>query len=170
VVLGHSGCGAVSAAVDVFLEPEKYLSLSTSHALRSILDRLLVVVQASAKKMQETFGTDVTLNPRYREALVEMSVVLNAALAAYTLQQEMGNRGISDLKAAYGVYLLKGNNDPRSGLSRRPVDAHAQVRQGCRDPQRGSCGARRSYRRRSCYRDAAAGHVRLEHPGNLRRQ
>ena len=56
VVLGHSGCGAVSAAVDVFLEPKQYLPLATSHALRTILDRLLVVVQASAKKMQETFG------------------------------------------------------------------------------------------------------------------
>lgn len=98
VVLGHSGCGAVSSAVDVFLEPEKYLSLATSHALRSIFDRLLVVVQASAKKIQETFGAEVVRNPRYREALIEMFVVLNAALAAYTLQQEMGNRGIGTLK------------------------------------------------------------------------
>jgi carbonic anhydrase len=67
----------------------------------------LAVVQASAKKMQETFGADVTRNPRYREALIEMSVVINAALAAYTLQQEMGNRGISGPKAAYGIYLLE---------------------------------------------------------------
>ena len=27
VVLGHSGCGALTAAVDVFLNPENYLSL-----------------------------------------------------------------------------------------------------------------------------------------------
>ena len=40
VILGHSGCGAVSAAVDVFLEPKRYLSLATSHSLRGILDRL----------------------------------------------------------------------------------------------------------------------------------
>src|SRR5207342_3649559 len=52
VVLGHSGCGAVSAAVDVFLDPTRYLALATSHSLRNILDRLLVVVQASAKRMQ----------------------------------------------------------------------------------------------------------------------
>jgi carbonic anhydrase len=29
VVLGHSGCGAVSAAVDVFLNPHTYLALAT---------------------------------------------------------------------------------------------------------------------------------------------
>ena len=103
VVLGHSGCGAVSAAVDVFLEPRRYLSLATSHSLRGILDRLLVVVQAAAKKIYETFGPDITHNPAYREALIEVSIILNAALAAYTVQQEMGSSG---LRAAYGVYLL----------------------------------------------------------------
>ena len=46
VVLGHSGCGAMSAAVDSFLEPAGYLPLATNHALRSILDRQLIVVQA----------------------------------------------------------------------------------------------------------------------------
>ena len=39
VVLGHSGCGAVSAAVDVFLDPQAYLALAGKHSLRSILDR-----------------------------------------------------------------------------------------------------------------------------------
>jgi hypothetical protein len=82
VVLGHSGCGAVSAAVDVFLEPTRYLALATSHSLRNILDRLLVVVQASAKRMQEILGPDVINYPGYRNALVETSVVTNAALAA----------------------------------------------------------------------------------------
>jgi len=66
-----------------------------------------VVVQASAKKLQETFGPDVTSNHRYREALVEMSVVFNAALSAYTLQQEMGNRGIGVLKAVFGAIFLR---------------------------------------------------------------
>jgi carbonic anhydrase len=47
VVLGHSGCGAVSAAVDVFLNPGEYLSFVDRHSLREVLDRLLVVVRAS---------------------------------------------------------------------------------------------------------------------------
>jgi hypothetical protein len=38
-------------------------------------------------------------------ALIEATVVTNAALAAYTVQQELGTRQ-TDLRAAYGVYLL----------------------------------------------------------------
>ena len=34
VVLGHSGCGAVSAAVDVFLNPGAYLSFVDRHSLQ----------------------------------------------------------------------------------------------------------------------------------------
>ena len=62
VVLGHSGCGAMSAAVDSFLEPAGYLPLATDHALRSILDRQLIVVQATARKLTSVFGSDVTQN------------------------------------------------------------------------------------------------------------
>ena len=56
VVLGHSGCGAVSAAVDVFLSPQSYLELAGKHALRNILDRLLFVVHAAAKRMAAITG------------------------------------------------------------------------------------------------------------------
>jgi carbonic anhydrase len=111
VVLGHSGCGAVSAAVDVFLEPARYLPLATSHSLRNILDRLLVVVQTSAKKLQDTFGFDIARNPGYRNALIELSITTNAALAAYTVQQEMGSGTPGGLRAVYGVYLPR---DPPS--------------------------------------------------------
>jgi carbonic anhydrase len=41
VVLGHSGCGALTAAVDVFLNPTDYLPFATKHSLRDILDGLL---------------------------------------------------------------------------------------------------------------------------------
>ena len=107
VVLGHSGCGAVTAAVDVFLNPTDYLSLTTKHSLRSILDGLLVVVQASAKKIQEAFGPDVSHHPGYRQALIEASIVTNSALAAYSLQQEFGASDPAGLQVAYGVYLLE---------------------------------------------------------------
>ena len=45
--------------------------------------------------------------PGYRAALIEAAVVSNAALAAYTLQQELGAAGSHEIRAAYGVYLLE---------------------------------------------------------------
>lgn len=104
VVLGHSGCGAVSAAVDVFLNPQSYLSFTEKHALRNILDRLLVVVHAAAKRMSAIHGPGVTSRPFYRDALIETAIVSNAVLTAYTVQQEFDER--EGLRAAYGVYLL----------------------------------------------------------------
>ncbi len=107
VVLGHSGCGAMSAAVDSFLEPAGYLPLATDHALRGILDRQLIVVQATARKLTSVFGGEVTRNPHYREALIEASVVTNAALAAFTVQQELDGTAPHDLRTVYGVYVLQ---------------------------------------------------------------
>jgi carbonic anhydrase len=79
VVLGHSGCGALTTAVDVFLNPDDYLPLATKHSLRNILDRLLLVVQTAARKPLAAFGSDVVLRPRYRKSLIEASIVTNAA-------------------------------------------------------------------------------------------
>ena len=107
VVLGHSGCGAVSAAVDAVLSPRTYLSFAAKHSLRGILDRLLVVVNAAAMRMTAAFGADVVNRPGYRAALIEVAVVSNAALAAYTLQQELGAADSQEIRAAYGVYLLE---------------------------------------------------------------
>ncbi|MBR0692815.1 carbonic anhydrase [Bradyrhizobium lablabi] len=107
VVLGHSGCGALTTAVDVFLNPGDYLPLAAKHSLRNILDRLLLVVQTSARKLLATFGPDVVLSPGYRKALTEASIVTNAALAAYSIQQEFGSSAPADLQTVYGVYLLE---------------------------------------------------------------
>lgn len=138
VVLGHSGCGAISAAVNVFLEPAGYLALATDHTLREVLDRQLIVVQTSARKLANTFGPDVTLNPQYREALIETSIVTNAALAAHTVQQQLESLGARDLRAFYGIYLL-GSREVwapadvagRSiGLAEAPRDLAAFIRLG----------------------------------------
>lgn len=106
VVLGHSGCGAVTAAVDVFLTPGDYLPLATKHSLRNILDRLLLVIQTSAKKLATVFGPDVVRFPGYRRALIEASIVTNAALAAYSIQQELRTNA-DELRSVYGIYLLE---------------------------------------------------------------
>ena len=137
-VLGHSGCGAVSAAVDVFLKPANYLPIATSHALRSIIDRLLVVVQASAKAMADHLGPDVVQRPGYRGALIEVSVLMNAALAAHTIQQELGDLDAHGLRAVYGAYLLdtrqiwapRGAAAQSSGLADPPGDLASFVELG----------------------------------------
>lgn len=133
VVLGHSGCGAVSAAVDVFLKPDAYLAFAEQHALRAILDRLLVVVHAAAKRMVGVFGPAVAQRRRYREALIEAAIVSNAALAAHTIQQAIGTHDPGSLRAAYGVYLLaerqvwapRAGSTDCAGLAFPPADAAA---------------------------------------------
>jgi carbonic anhydrase len=107
VVLGHSGCGALTTAVDIFLNPGEYLTLATKHSLRSILDRSLLVVQASANKLFAAFGSDVVRNPGYRQALIEASIATNAALAAHSIQQEFEASERTEIRAVYGVYLLE---------------------------------------------------------------
>ena len=130
VVLGHSGCGAVTAAVDVFLAPAGYLSLAAEHSIRGLVDRLQVVVQASARRMEAVFGPDVVRRPGYREALIEMAVLTNAALAAHTLQREIGTASSDGIRAVYGVYVLneravwapRGGSDEVDGLASPPTD------------------------------------------------
>jgi carbonic anhydrase len=138
VALGHSGCGALTTAVDMFLNPINYLPLATKHTLRGILDRSLLVVQTSARKLSAAFGPSVVQRPGYRKALVETSIVTNAALAAYSIQEELRNSEITDIQAAYGVYLIEtreiwspriGENDG-SGLAAAPEDLAGFVELG----------------------------------------
>jgi len=138
VVLGHSGCGAVTAAVDVFLDPAGYLALASKHAIRSIVDRLLFIVDASAKKMAQVYGADIVHHPNYREALLEVAVVSNAALSAHALQREIEKRDAHGVRTAYGVYLLaertvwapRRGTDEVKGLASPPEDAQGFVEFG----------------------------------------
>lgn len=134
-VLGHSGCGALTTAVDVFLNPREYLPLATQHSLRSILDGALVVVQTSAKRLIAKFGPTVVDRPGYRKALIETSIITNAALSAYSMQEELKSSTPTGIEAAYGVYLLEtreiwaprlGNSDG-IGLAAAPRDLPAFV-------------------------------------------
>jgi carbonic anhydrase len=138
VVLGHSGCGAVTAAVDVFTDPTGYLALASKHSIRSLVDRLLVIVDASAKKMAAVFGPEIQRHPNYREALVEVAVVSNAALCAHALQREIEQRDAHGVRTAYGVYLLaqrtvwapRRGTDEVLGLASPPEDAQGFVEFG----------------------------------------
>jgi carbonic anhydrase len=135
VVLGHSACGAVTAAVDVFLDPASYLSLASKHSIRLLIDRLQVVVEASAKKMAAEFGPDIAHHPNYREALIEVAVVSNTAVSAFALQREIEKRDAGGVRTAYGVYLLtertvwapRRGSDEVTGLAAPPDDPQGFV-------------------------------------------
>jgi carbonic anhydrase len=130
VVLGHSGCGAITKAVEVFLEPAKYLSLAKQHSLRGIIDHLLGVVQASSRRLLTAFGTEVAHHPAFPQALTEASIVTNAALTAYTIEQELGVFDKTRLRVVFGVYRIEsreiwapgGGHPDRIGLALPPED------------------------------------------------
>ena len=124
VVLGHSGCGAVTAAVDAFLTPGSYLSLATSHALRSVVDRIYVAARAAARSLETVWGADVIRRPGYRSALIETTILLNTALAAYTLQSELSEGAATGCGETHGVYDLV--------THRVGVPAHAGTDSGVR--------------------------------------
>lgn len=106
-VMGHSGCGALTAAVDMFLDPSEYLGIAAKHSIRNILDRSLLAVQASARKLLSVYGDDVARRPGYRRALIEAAIAANAALAAYSIRQEFVRNGSTELLVTYGVYVIE---------------------------------------------------------------
>jgi carbonic anhydrase len=148
VVLAHARCGAVTEAVNVYLEPSRYIALATDPALRSIEDQILVAVRVVAITIEKLYGFDVARNPGYRNALIEAAVVMNAAWSAYCLRQEF----LADsrkLGIAFGAYDLLSRrvrlplsppgqvSDEETGLFAPPEDAD-----GFRELARRICGGK----------------------------
>lgn len=131
VVLGHSGCGAISAAVDVYLNPIHIEESIDSRSVRSLVSRLLLPVHAAAGALEFAFGTRVRERPGYRGALIELGVVTQAVLAAFQLQRELVESGATGIEVVWGVYDLaqqrvcnplddRGPNDDGVRLSAAP--------------------------------------------------
>ncbi|WP_092056276.1 carbonic anhydrase [Planctomicrobium piriforme] len=122
VVLGHSGCGAVTGAVDAYLRPLKFWSKTMSPNLRSIIERIFVAVREAANGLEEVWGADARNLPGYREALIESAVSINAAQAAFDLRQEVERNGRWEIEVFYGVHNIRNHqvcmpvdpNAPRS--------------------------------------------------------
>lgn len=106
VVLGHSGCGAVTGAVDAYLHPLKFWSRTNSPSLRSILHRIFVAVREAANALKEVWGPEAREMPNYRAALIETAVGLNAAMAAFDLRQEVERMAKWEIEVLYGVFSL----------------------------------------------------------------
>jgi carbonic anhydrase len=106
VALGHSQCGAVTAAVDAYLRPVNYLEFASSHPLRSVVNSLFPAVCAGAAALSRFYGEGVARQPGYRSALIETAVTVNAALAAFMLRQEFAEACAKGLQVVFGIYDL----------------------------------------------------------------
>jgi carbonic anhydrase len=106
VVLGHTRCGAVIAAVDTYLNPWSYLEKTTTHALRTIVDRIFIPVRKAARALEKAWGPEIVNDTRYRDSLIETAVFVNTAQTAYDLRRAMDEIGRNDLPVVYGVFDL----------------------------------------------------------------
>ncbi len=130
VVLGHSGCGAVSAAVDAYLKPAGILALATDHAQRDLLSRIVLTAQAAAQALRDVHGQAVEDRAGWRAALIEMTVALNAASVAHLVAKDFATFGGSGkgIPAYHSVYVIDSRRvmvadaalGERSGLAAAP--------------------------------------------------
>lgn len=104
VVLGHTGCGAVTAAVDIYNSPADFADIAFSHAVRSLLDRIMLAVRGSARALDRLLGPQSHQFPEYREWLITTAVYLNAAVTAWDLQREVNTVSAEPLPVSYAVY------------------------------------------------------------------
>src|SRR6476660_5152081 len=107
VMLGHSGCGAVSGAVDAYLRPMKFWSRSVSPMLRSLTQRIFVSVREAANGLKDVWGPEAREMPGYREALIESAVCINAAMAAFDLRQEVERNAKGEIEVRYGAHNIR---------------------------------------------------------------
>lgn len=109
-VLGHTGCGAVTAAVDAYLTPVSYLGVAANFPLQAIVSKLMPPVRGAAAALITVYGDSITTHSGFRQALVETAVILNAALSAavlsHTYAYALGDR----LQVCFGVYDLRHRN------------------------------------------------------------
>ncbi len=103
VVMGHTGCGAVTAAANAYLSPEDYADIAFTHALRSLVDRIMIAVRGSANSFDRHFGHGIHKHPDYQQAMTEVSIYMNAAITAFDLQREIAGLGHQSVPVYYGV-------------------------------------------------------------------
>jgi carbonic anhydrase len=133
VVLGHTRCGAVTAAVDAYLRPTEHNSIAFTRSLRAVVNQGLIAVRNAAVALEAYWGREVATDPGYRDALIETSVYLNAAMTAFHLRSELRPEEAFGTAVVYGVFDvatcrvigpdLDPNTDDTSRLAPAPVDS-----------------------------------------------
>jgi carbonic anhydrase len=81
------------------------MNIATDHSIRSIVGQIMVSVRMAAVGLETLYGFEVLRQPKYRAALLEAAVVLNAGWSAYCLRQEFGAM-LPDLGVVFGTYDL----------------------------------------------------------------
>ncbi len=112
-VVGHTGCGGITAAVDAYLSPSSYMTVAANPALRSIVDGAMAAVRAATDAFDDVHGRTASQRTGYRAALIELAVILHAAVTASVLEHTFRDAIGEQLGVVYGVYNL-GNH--RVGL------------------------------------------------------
>jgi carbonic anhydrase len=109
LVLGHTGCGAVSAAVDTYLDPYSYVSLGDSRPLLALVHNLLAPVRLAAFTLEQVHGERAVTSPGYRAVLIDLAVVANAGVVAAAIAARNARRAAAVgrlVHTCFGVYDL----------------------------------------------------------------
>ncbi len=131
VVLGHLNCGAVTDTVKAYLHPAEYAMKIQSTGLRSIVQSLFTSVKLADDAIHRIWGPDAPRHHEYHDALIHVSVCVNAAQSALDLRNEVKRSGHKEIEVLYGVFNMVTHQvrmpaDPRAPRGEPHVNlAHA---------------------------------------------
>ncbi len=120
-VLGHTHCGAITATTNSVLDPNGYFGILHDGPLRGIVDALTPAVAMAQTALAKAHGSSIVEHERYRDAVITVATVANAAVSAMVLRRDL------DRDVAYGVYDLETRligvvGSEVSGLRAAPAD------------------------------------------------
>lgn len=126
VMLGHLGCGAVTAAVDCYLRPLEFWSESMPPMLRTIIQRIFVAVREADSGIKASWGSGARGMPGFRGALIDTAVCLNAAHAAFDLRKIV-DAANWNIEVLFGVFSLHNHQvsmpvNPRAAIAAENVN------------------------------------------------
>lgn len=109
VVMGHTHCGAVTAAVRAYQEPEQFWGAPAS--LRQILGRIYLAVMEAAQDVEQAHGTGASRSPEHTRELLDRAIHINACRRAEDLRGQLRREHLGEDRGkvgfAYGVFELE---------------------------------------------------------------